>query len=87
LYRAVNHLFTSKKTISNQLINYKTTVIGLSLYYHPAILDIEVLLSHIAMNEQIMKKLFSGFHGLVPNAPKMPIVGKESNPKLVKRSK
>ena len=37
--------------------------------------------------EQIMKKLFSGIHGLVPNPPKMPIVGKESNPKLVKRSK
>ena len=39
------------------------------------------------MNEQIMKKLFSGIHGLVPNSPKMPIVGKETNPKLVKRSK
>ena len=39
------------------------------------------------MNEQIMKKLFSGIHGLVPNPPKMPIVGKESNPKLVNRSK
>ena len=39
------------------------------------------------MNEQIMKKLFSGIHGLVPNPPKMPIVGKELNPKLVKRSK
>ena len=39
------------------------------------------------MNEQIMKKMFSGIHGLVPNPPKMPIVGKESNPKLVKRSK
>lgn len=39
------------------------------------------------MNEQIMKKLFSGIHGLVPNPPKMPIIGKESNPKLVKRSK
>ena len=36
------------------------------------------------MNKQIMKKLFSGIHGLVPNPPKMPIVGKESNPKLIK---
>ena len=36
------------------------------------------------MNEQIMKNLFSGIHGLVPNPPKMPIVGKESNPKLIK---
>ena len=37
--------------------------------------------------EQIMKKLFSGIHGLVPNPPKMPIVGKETKSKLVKRSK
>lgn len=29
------------------------------------------------MNEQIMKKLFPAIHGLVPNTPKMPIVGKE----------
>lgn len=71
----------------NQLITYKTTVIDLSLYYHLAILDIDTILSLIAMNEQIMKKLFSGIHGLVPNPPKMPIVGKESNPKLVKISK
>ena len=39
------------------------------------------------MNEQIMKKLFSGIHGLVPNSPKMSMVVKVSNPKLVKRSK
>ena len=25
------------------------------------------------MNEQIMKKLFSGIHGLVLNSPKMPL--------------
>ena len=25
------------------------------------------------MNEQIMKKLFSGIHELVPNSPKMPL--------------
>ena len=39
------------------------------------------------MNEQIMKKLFSGIHGLVPYPPKIPIVGKEAKPKLAKRSK
>lgn len=39
------------------------------------------------MSEEIMKKLFSGIHGLVPNLPKMPIVGKDPNPKLIKRSK
>lgn len=39
------------------------------------------------MNEQIMKKLFSGIHGLVPYPPKMPIVGKETKPQLVKKSK
>lgn len=39
------------------------------------------------MNEKIMKKLFSGFHGIDPNSPKMAIVVKVSNPKLVKRSK
>jgi hypothetical protein len=39
------------------------------------------------MNEQIMKKLFSGIHGIVPNLPKIPIVGKETKPKLLKRSK
>lgn len=87
LYRTVNQPFTSKSAISNQLINYKTTAIGLSLYYHLAILDIDTLLSLIAMNEQIMKKPFSGIHGLVPNPPKMAMVVKVSNPKLVKRSK
>ena len=61
LYRTVNQPFTSKSAISNQLINYKTTAIGLSLYYHPAILDIDTILSLIAMNEQIMKKLFRVF--------------------------
>ena len=25
------------------------------------------------MNEQIMKKLFVGIHGLVPNSPQMPL--------------
>ena len=79
--------FTSKSAISNQLISYKATAIALSPYYHLIILDIDTILSLIVMNEQIMKKLFSGIHGLVPNPPKMPIVGKESNPKLVKRSK
>lgn len=39
------------------------------------------------MNEQIMKNLFSGIHGIVPNLPKMAMVVKVSNPKLVKRSK
>ena len=39
------------------------------------------------MNEQIMKKLFSGIHELVPNTPKMPKVGKETNPKFLNRSK
>ena len=39
------------------------------------------------MNEQIMKKLFPAIHELVPNPPKMPIVGKETNPKLLNRSK
>lgn len=37
--------------------------------------------------EQIMKKLFSGIHGLIPNPPKMAIRGKVSNLKLAKRSK
>lgn len=31
------------------------------------------------MNEQIMKKLLSGIHGLVPYPPKIPIVGKEKS--------
>lgn len=39
------------------------------------------------MNEQIMKKLFPAIHELVPNTPKMPIVGKETNPKFLNRSK
>ena len=59
----------------------------MALYYHPAILDIDTILSLIVMNEQIMKKLFSGIHGLVPNSPKMAIRGKVSNLKLAKGSK
>ena len=43
LYRTVNQLFTGKSVISNQLINYKTTAIVLSRYYHLAILDIDTL--------------------------------------------
>jgi hypothetical protein len=79
LHIAVNQPFTNKSTINNQLINYKTTAIVLSLYYHPAILDIDTILSLIAMNEQIMKNPFSGIHELAPNPPKMAIRGKESN--------
>ena len=54
LYRIANQLFTNKKIISNQLICYKTTAIVLSPYYHLAILDIDTLLSQIAMNEQML---------------------------------
>ena len=39
------------------------------------------------MNEQKSEEVVSGFHGIDPNSPKMAMVVKVSNPKLVKRSK
>ena len=41
------------------------------------------------MNEKILKAYFSGLHGLVPSKPKsrVPLTGKVSDSRLVKRSK
>lgn len=57
----VHRKINAKRSHYGSFFARKTTAIGLSLYYHPAILDIDTLLSLIAMNEQIMKKLFRVF--------------------------
>ena len=40
-------------------------------------------------NQEILKKYFSGLHGLVPNklTPREPLTGKVSDSRLVKRRK
>lgn len=36
-------------------------------------------------NQEILKKYFSGLHGLVPNNAKKPLTGKVSDSRLVKK--
>jgi len=38
------------------------------------------------VNQEILKKYFEGLHGLVPTKSKMPLTGKVSDSRLVKKN-